>query len=95
MQFPHSEVLQIHGVGSQMRSLCQYRLLCLRRNTVILSAQNIRGEKIGKSMEDIVKESPRNDSRVEKEFTSLSGDYVYSGFVGSNQERIPVPNSAD
>lgn len=65
------------------------------RNTVILSAQKIRGEKIGKSMEDTVKKSPRYDSRVEKEVTSISGDYVYSGFVDRNQERIPDPNSAD
>lgn len=46
-------------------------------------------------MEDTVKKSPRYDSRVEKEVTSISGDYVYSGFVDKNQERIPDPNSAD
>lgn len=52
------------------------------RNAVILSAPGIRGEKTGKSMED-VRKSSRNDSSVEKKVLPISRGYVYSGLVGN------------
>lgn len=69
-------------MDTQSRKLEDTRSWGDLENAVILSAPGIRGEKTGKSMEDLRK-SHINDSSVEKEVLSISRGYVYSGLVGN------------